>query len=87
MKFISLFAMLAAFVFSIPSFSFAYCDPYSSDFATCTMNETSEALSRPEVDPYDYVEMPEPMQEQYESNEDFMDDYCMMEGYRAAICQ
>ena len=42
---------------------------------------------RKEVDPYDYIEQPKAeMSERFESNEDFMLHYCMMEGFRAAIC-
>lgn len=79
--------LLGATLTLTPLATFAYCDPYSDDFAACTMDETSEALSRPEIDPYDYVEDPVEMQESYRDNQDFIDDYCMLEGYRAGICQ
>ena len=84
--------ILGATLTLTPLTTFAYCDPYSDDFAACTMAETEEALSRPDKDYADEAiegmrgrfDAPDPT---HADNQDFMDGYCMLEGYRAAICQ
>lgn len=85
MRNLKIYAVVLALT-PVTAFAYDDCDPYEGNI-NCGIEDVPAYEPREEVNPHDYIEQPTEMPERFKSNEDFIDHYCMMEGYRAAICR